>query len=157
MTTRNIIPQHDADTTALSELTEGDSQTLQSVGYFLTRLAEMKEVTPEDRAEIERLITQLRYETRYKRLHLQERMYRLALNALVELEGCMATGDSVRELAVSAAQFRLLVKDYMVQTREEYGDRDPASIQQQQVNVIQRIVIQAPAGTKVIDGEIVDG
>jgi len=153
MTMRNST--HD-EVSALAELTEGDSQTLYSVGYLLGKLSSMEKVEQEDRDEFERLVTQLRYETRYKRLHLQERMYQLALDAIRQLEMVMMTGEGGRDLAVSAAQFRLLVKDYMNQTREEYGEARGTPFidaRHQTINVIKIVEVDPIDSSRIIDVE----
>jgi hypothetical protein len=82
----DTTPRRDPELSALAELTEGDSQTLYNVGYLLGKLSTMEKITPEDKEAFERLVSQLKYETRYKRLHLLEQMYKLALEALHQLQ-----------------------------------------------------------------------
>lgn len=163
MTMRNheVVARGDQhpNATALSSLTEGDSQTLYSVGDLLNKLSTMKEIAQDDRNEFERKVTQLKYETRYKRLYLQERMYRLAMDALRQLEYVMQSGGGGRDLAVSAAQFRLLVKDYMNQTREEYGEARGAPLidaRRQTINVIKIVEVDPSDNGRIIDVEDFD-
>ena len=151
----DTTPRCDPELSALAELTEGDSQTLYNVGYLLGKLSTMEKITPEDKEAFERLVSQLKYETRYKRLHLLEQMYKLALEALHQLQYSMQGGES-SDLAVSAAQFRLLVKDYANLTREEYGEKTAEALTATQVN-IQRVIIYPPEkrNEDFIDGEVI--
>lgn len=116
----------------------------------------MEKLTEEDYERFDRLSLQLKYEAKYKRLHLMEEMYRLAKEALMAIRYAVDQGEGGSDLAVPAAQFRLLIKDYMNQTREEHGEAPIFS--QQQVNIVQRVIIRAPEGVnaKVVDGEVVD-
>jgi hypothetical protein len=65
-------------------------------------------------------------------------------------------GGESSDLAVSAAQFRLLVKDYANLTREEYGEKTAESLTATQVN-IQRVIIYPPEkrNEDFIDGEVI--
>ena len=112
-----------------------------------------------DREAFERLVTQLKYETRYKRLHLLEQMYKLALEALHQIQYSMQSGEKGSELAVSAAQFRLLVKDYTNLTREEYGETTTSALihaRRQTINVIKIIEVDPFNNGKIIDVEDFD-